>query len=331
MDETPSAKRRFVSALIALYAASLIAACIIVARNQSPAPVKKAKKDGGGLLGGGGEPAVGWIAIHGVIANSDSGKPWDRGVEQWVRRLRAMSEDKDVKAIVLDINSPGGSVGAVQELYSQIERVRKEKHIPVVALFDDVAASGGYYIASACDKIVAHPGTLTGSIGVIFDVANVQGLLKKIGVSMDPVKSGKHKDIGSPARPMTAEERALLQSLIMDAYGQFVGAVSEGRKIPVEKVKPLADGRIYSGRQALDLHLVDQLGDSEDAIMLAGQLSGISGRPKVKRELDHFSDLFEMLDSRFEGALPGAAASQLVERLAPEHFGLEYRWAGWGQ
>jgi protease-4 len=247
-----------------------------------------------------------------------------------VRHIKAMSEAKGVKAIILDIDSPGGSVGAVQEVYSQIQRIRKEKHIPFVAVFGDIAASGGYYIASACDKIVAHPGTLTGSIGVIFSVSNLEGLFGKVGYKMEAIKSGKFKDIGSPARAMTVEERRLLQEMIDDAYGQFLKAVADGRNGPLDKVRLLADGRIYTGQQALrtDPPLVDKLGDSDDAVAWAAQLGGIKGKPRVRHEADHFSDIFEMLDSRFHGVLEGHAS--ILDSLKPsDHVGLEYRWTGW--
>jgi protease-4 len=319
-------KRRLAFSLIGLYLASLLAACLLILRAPEPGRDPKDKRS---LLDLSQPKAVvGWVSIHGPIYASDSGKPWDRGAEQWARKIRSLAETKEVKAIVLDINSPGGSVGAVQELYSQILRVRKEKNIPVVALFGDVAASGGYYIAAACDKIVAHPGTLTGSIGVIFPVSNLEGLFSKIGYKTDPIKSGPHKDIGSPARPMTAEERKIMQDLIDDAYGQFVAAVGSGRGMAEEKVRVLADGRIYSGRQALASGLVDALGDSTDAVELAGKLGNISGKPKVKRDTEKFSDLFELLESRFLG-LPAAwsSAAALVERIKP-HEGLEYRWNG---
>ena len=329
---TRRVKRRLMYGLLGLYGASVLAACILLARGQTaPPPSKKGEKGAaaGGLLSlsQSGE-SVGWISIHGAIYSSESGKPWEKGAEQWARKLKELSETKGVKAIVLDINSPGGSVGAVQELYSQIQRVRAEKHIPIVALFGDISASGGYYIAAACDQIVAHPGTLTGSIGVIFSVSNMEELFKKIGYKQDPIKSGKHKDIGSPARPMTAEERKIMQDLIDDAYDQFLTAVANGRKLPKETVRPLADGRIFSGNQALTLHLVDKLGDSTDAIELAGKLGGIQGRPKVRRDGEHFSDLFDMFESKFSGRLDAASPVSILESLKP-HAGLEYRWAGW--
>ena len=323
-DERRS-KRRLMFAVAGLYLASLAAACVVILRS----PAQPLGVQGQSLLSLAQErDLIGWVSIHGVIYNSPGGRRWEKGSEQWVRRIKAMSEAKGVKAIILDINSPGGSVGAVQEMYSQIARIRKEKKIPFVALFGDVAASGGYYVAAACDKIVSHPGTLTGSIGVIFSVSNLEGLFGKIGYKMEAIKSGRYKDIASPARAMTADERALLQALIDDAYGQFLVAVGAGRGMAVDSVRPLADGRIYTGSQAFKAGLVDQLGDSEDAIALAAKLGGITGKPRVKRDTDKISDIFEMLDSRFHGFLSGR--SPILEGLKPmDYAGLEYRWRGW--
>ncbi|MBI4676536.1 MAG: signal peptide peptidase SppA [Elusimicrobia bacterium] len=318
---TRRVKRRLMFAVIGLYALSLAAAAVVAIR----APVgQKGKKDGEeSLLGLSSKETVGWVSIHGVIYN-DGVRAWDKGAYQWARRIRMMAETKGVKAIILDINSPGGSVGAVQELYSQIRRVRKEFNIPIVALFGDVAASGGYYIASACDRIVAHPGTLTGSIGVIFSVDNVEGLFSKIGFKTEPIKSGPHKDIGSWSRAMTKEERDILQGIISDAYEQFLTAISTGRNMPMDKIRPLADGRIYTGNQALDAGMVDALGDSDDAVELAAKLGGIKGKPKVKREADTRQMFLDLFESRFAGA--GSPADWL-SRLGLRS-GLEYRWAG---
>ena len=324
-------KRRLLAWLLGLHAAALLAAGVLIARAENGG----AKTDGGrtsGLLSAESQDSVGWVTIRGPIYASDSGKPWEHGSEQWARRIEQLAETKGVKAVVLDINSPGGSVGAVQEIHSRILRIKKEHpHLKFVALFGDVAASGGYYIASACDKIVAHPGTLTGSIGVIFEVSNLQGLFAKIGYKMDPIKSGRHKDIGSPGRAMTAEERKILQDLIDDAYGQFVQAVADGRKMTVEKVKPLADGRIYSGSQALKLNLVDQLGDSRDALMLAAKLGGISdAKPKVRRDGEKFSDLFEMLETRARISFGvGPVTIPLPDALSAQTHGMLYMWSGW--
>lgn len=331
-EHAPSArrvKRRLMLWLIGLHAAALLAAGVLVLRAKNGGP--KGEDGKSKLLAlTSAKDSVGWVSIRGPIYASESGKPWERGSEQWAKRIEALAETKGVKAIVLDINSPGGSVGAVQEIYSRILRVKKEHRIPIVALFGDVAASGGYYIASACDKIVAHPGTLTGSIGVIFNVSNMEGLFAKVGYKSDPIKSGKHKDIGSPARPMTAEERKILQDLIDDAYGQFVQAVADGRKLPVDVVKPLADGRIYSGNQALANHLVDQLGDSHDALMLAAQLGGIKDeKPKVRRDSEKITDFLEMIETRARLSLGvGPVNIPLPEAFSSQAHGMLYMWSG---
>lgn len=331
MDETnagaAAVKRRWVSALLVLHAAALLAAGVLVleSRNGGSRNDEPTSK----LLALTPKDSVGWVSIHGPILSASGGRPWDRGSDQWARRIEQLAETKGVKAIVLDINSPGGSVGAVQEIHSRILRVKKEKKIPFVALFGDVAASGGYYIASACDKIVAHPGTLTGSIGVIFSVANMEGLFAKIGYRMEPVKSGKHKDIGSPARSMTVEERRILQDLIDDAYSQFVQAVAEGRGMSVLEVKPLADGRIYSGNQALANKLVDRLGDSKDALMLAATMGGISeAKPRVRRDGERLSDILELLESRARLVLGAGPASLPLPGALSAH-GMMYLWSGW--
>jgi len=321
-------KRRLIAGLIALHALSLMAAVFLVVRSKGD---YTQGRSGGGksLLNLKAKDTVGWVSIRGPIMSSESGKPWERGAEQWARRIEQLADTKGVKAIVLDINSPGGSVGAVQEIYTRILRVKKEKKIPFVALFGDVSASGGYYLGAACDKIVAHPGTITGSIGVIFSVSNLEGLFQKVGYKQDPIKSGKHKDIGSPARPMTAEERAILQSLIDDAYGQFVQAVADGRKMTVDEVKPLADGRIYSGRQALDAKLVDALGDSVDATKLAAELGGIKDeKPRVRRDTEKLNDIFELLETRARLTFGLGAAGVTVNAGPALPRGLLYAWSG---
>lgn len=321
-------KRRLIAALLALHAVSLLAAVVLVVRARNDGP----KGRGGSaksLLNLKPKDTVGWVSIRGPIMSSESGKPWERGAEQWARRIEQLAETKGVKAIVLDINSPGGSVGAVQEIYMRIQRVKKEKKIPFVALFGDVSASGGYYLGAACDKIVAHPGTLTGSIGVIFNVSNMEGLFAKVGYKSEPIKSGKHKDIGSPARPMTPEEKIILQTLIDDAYGQFVQAVADGRKMTVEQVKPLADGRIYSGNQAKELGLVDVLGDSLDATKLAAELGGIKDeKPRVRRDTEKLNDIFEMLETRARLTFGLGAAGVTVNAGPSIPRGLLYAWSG---
>lgn len=196
-----------------------------------------------------------------------------------LRQLKEFGERDDVKAIVLRINSPGGAVGPAQEIHGEISRTRKKK--TVVASMGTIAASGGYYTAVAAEKIVANPGTITGSIGVIVEFINAQELLSKIGLQGYVVKSGKYKDVGSPLRPMEKDEKELLQGVINDVNNQFVRAVAEGRNLKVEDVAKIADGRIFTGAQAREQGLVDELGGLTDAIDLSARLAGIDGEPHV--------------------------------------------------
>lgn len=206
------------------------------------------------------------ISLEGVIADDEreSVLSLSRGASSTVRKLEKAGRNKKVKGVLLRINSPGGTVGSSQELNAAVKKLKKQK--PVVASMGDIAASGGYYVACATDKIYANPGTLTGSIGVIMSMINIKDLADKVGVQPKIVKSGPFKDITSMYRPMTDEERKILQDLIDDSYDQFVTAVSEGRNLKKEEVRKLADGRVYTGRQALALKLVDKLGSQTDAI-----------------------------------------------------------------
>ena len=217
--------------------------------------------------------------------------------------LKRFGENPSIKAIVLRIDSPGGGVVPSQEIYDAVQRVRNKNNKAVIASMGTVAASGGYYIAAATDRIIANPGTLTGSIGVIMETANVEGLLKKIGVEGIVVKSGKFKDVGSPLRKMTAEEQALLQAVMDDVHQQFIEAVAEGRALEPSTVQALADGRIFTGRQAKDAKLVDELGNLDDAIQLAADLAGIEGEPKVIEPRRRFS-FREFIDSRLSMLIP---------------------------
>ena len=196
-----------------------------------------------------------------------------------VDQLVEYGRDDSIKAVVVRVDSPGGGVVPSQEIYNAILSLKKKKR--VVVSMGSVAASGGYYIACAADEIVANPGTITGSIGVIAHFSNVEELLKKIGLKSSIIKSGKYKDIGSPLREMTQDEKRLFQGVIDDIYDQFIEAVSTNRNITKKKVADIADGRIFTGRQALKMKLVDFLGDKEYAINLAAKLSGIEGEPEV--------------------------------------------------
>jgi len=220
------------------------------------------------------------VKVEGEITNSRWGPSYRRGmVDDLISQLKQAEKDESVKAIILNINSPGGPVVDADILYSKIREIGKKKI--VVALLDRVAASGGYYVASAANKIVSHPLTLTGNIGVIMDYVNLEGLLKKkLGIEMGVIKSGRYKDIGSPYRPMGISEKKMLQDLVNASHRRFVESVAAGRNISITKLAPIADGRIFSGEQAKELGLVDELGSQDEAIELAKKLSNVE-RAKV--------------------------------------------------
>jgi len=218
------------------------------------------------------------IDIDGLIMNARSSgllSDGDNPVSLFREKLDAAANDKNIKAVVLRINSPGGAVTASDVMYQDLLNFRKDTGKPVVACMMDVAASGAYYLAMASDRVYAHPTTITGSIGVIMSLYNASGLLTKIGVSSDPIKSGPNKDLGNPARSMTPEERAILQGMVDSFYGQFVKIVAKGRSLGEDKVRKLADGRVYTGDDAKKLGLVDEVGYLEDAIQAAVDMAGI--------------------------------------------------------
>ena len=238
---------------------------------------------------------VGVLEVKGVIAN----------VQPTVEELAKFRRDGSVKAVVVRIESPGGGVSSSQELYQEIRRTAREK--PVVVSMGSVAASGGYYIACAAQKIYANPGTITGSIGVILEFTNFEELLKKIGFRMEVVKSGRYKDVGNPGREMTAEERAYLQAMVDNVHQQFVRDVARGRRMKVEKVRELADGRIFTGEQAMELGLVDELGDLKDAIDAAAKMAAIEGEPKIvypeKEKKSVFDYLFDRITEKIANSV----------------------------
>lgn len=265
-----------------------------------------------GFLGGEGRPfslreKVGIIPIEGVIGDS----------EELVEQIEAFADDKRIAAVVLRIDSPGGGVVASQEIYQAVRELKKKKK--VVASMGSVAASGGYMIAVAADRIVANPGTITGSISTVLHYANVEELLKKVGVRSSVIKSGKFKDIGSPSREMTPEERSLLQAIVDDIYDQFVRIIAENRQLPLQKIFDLADGRIFSGRQAKELGLVDELGGLQDSVLLAGRLAGMEGTPEVVQGMKKRLSLFKYL--------MGSVTSAVVEEIggkSPAARGAQY-------
>jgi protease-4 len=240
-----------------------------------------------------GQEKVAVIRVEGVILDAQS----------TIGDLKHYSENPLVKAIVLRIDSPGGGVVPSQEIHDAVKRIKNKSNKVIIASMGTVAASGGYYIAAATDRIIANPGTLTGSIGVIMETANLEGLLKKIGVEGVVIKSGRFKDVGSPLRKMSDEERKLLQSVMDDVHHQFIQAVADGRSLEPSEVEPLADGRIFTGRQAKEARLVDELGDLEDAIRIAAEVAGIEGEPKVVEPRKRFS-IRDILESRLSTLFP---------------------------
>ncbi len=216
-----------------------------------------------------GKNQVGIIEIKGVVSDS-------KNIIENIKRFR---DEKSIKAIVLRIDSPGGAVGPAQEIYREVRKASQKK--PIIASLGTVAASGGYYIAAGSDGIIANPGTITGSIGVIMGFTNFQEVLRKIGLVPIVVKSGAYKDMGSPVREMTVKEREILQNLADKIHAQFVRDVALGRKMEKDVLAPLADGRIYTGEEAKDLGLVDRIGNLEDSIEWAGRKGGIEGEIAV--------------------------------------------------
>jgi protease IV len=244
---------------------------------------------------------IGIVTIGGVITSS----------QEIVEQIDEFEKEKTIKAIVLRIDSPGGGVAPAQEIYTAVKELRKTKKI--VASLGSVAASGGYMIACAADKIVANPGTITGSISAIMYFANAEDLLKKIGLKSSVIKSGRYKDIGSPTREMTEDEKKILQDLVDDIYDQFINVIAESRKISPDEIKKIADGRVFSGRQAQKFNLVDLLGDRNYAVRLAGKMAGIAGTPDVvypkKKGVTFWEYILQNASTSIAAAIKGKIAT----------------------
>ena len=250
------------------------------------------------------------VEIQGMISQS----------RETVRQLRKFQFDPKVKGIILRIDSPGGAVGPSQEIYSAVTRIRDEGGKKIYASLGSVAASGGYYIASAADTIFANPGTLTGSIGVIMAFSNIQDLIEKIGIRPEVIKSGAFKDAGSPVRPISSKERQLLQNLVNDVHQQFVEDVAKGRNLPVEDVARLADGRVYTGRQALELKMIDHMGGLQDAVDQLAVQAGIEGSPQIVQEEEKLPFLDWLMQSAIKKNLTEALSS-------PTQPSLQFLWS----
>lgn len=256
------------------------------------------------IIGGGDTPinkeGIGLIEVKGMILDS----------KETIRQLRYFLKKESVKAVVLRVDSPGGIVAPSQEIYAEVKKFAAKKKI--IVSMGSLAASGGYYISAPATMIYANPGTITASIGVILKLSNIETLMDKIGIKSYTLKTGKYKDSGSPLRTFSAEDRAMLQSVIDNTHQQFIRAVAEGRKLPVEDIRKIADGRILSGEQAMALKLIDRLGTLQDAIEEAGKQAGISGEPKLlqppKKKVNYLDLLAEGAQGTFNGSL-GRAAS----------------------
>lgn len=277
----------FLATVVAL--GVLFAVSVLIARTiMGSMETKLADKDG-----------VGLVEVRGMILDS----------RETIRQLRYFLKQESVKAVVLRVDSPGGVVAPSQEIYEEVKRFAARKKI--IVSMGSLAASGGYYISAPATLIYANPGTITASIGVILKLSNIEGLMDKIGIKSYTLKTGRFKDSGSPLRELSPEDRAMLQSVIDNTHEQFVRAVAAGRKLPVEEVRKIADGRILSGEQAKGMKLVDRLGTLQDAIEEAGRLAGIKGEPEVilppKKKIDYWDVLVGGMEEKFSGTLKSAA------------------------
>ncbi|MBN2414423.1 signal peptide peptidase SppA [bacterium] len=282
----------------------IIMACLVLIFALGTRSMPKSGMEGVEISSGGEKIAV--IRLTGPIYTS----------EHIVRQFKKFGEDRSIKGIIFRIDSPGGGVAASQEMYEAARRVR-DSGKPVVASLASVAASGGYYAACGADTIIANPGSTTGSIGVIAQFVTIQKLLEKLGIEYETIASGRFKDTGSFHREMTPDDKRYLQAWIQDAYEQFVGVVSEERGMTIGEVKKVADGRVFTGRQALSNGLVDLLGDFQDAVDVTAAMAGIEGPPTLIQIRRSEMSLFDLLLQQAEAVLQGRGSQTLMYR---------YRW-----
>ena len=270
--------------------------------------LRPAGEESASVFGGGDK--IGVVDLEGLIVTP----------EVVVRQLKRFGDDDSIKAIVLHINTPGGGVAATEEIYQEVRRIEQEKHKKVIASVETVGASGGYFVASACDKIFADKGSIVGSIGVIAEWVNYGDLLHWAKLKDVTMKAGKLKDAGSPSRPMTPEEQAYFQGLLDNMHTQFIQAVADGRHLKVQDVQAIADGRVWTGAQALPLHLIDQLGDFRAAVMYTANSVGIKGEPELVRPAKERRTLLDLLFGDVSNFLPDRL------KLLQTQFGFYYVW-----
>ena len=295
--------------------------CVVVTLAALAVGLRRGDADGAFGFAAGGRDAVALVKLDGAITDAMV-TPRRGGRDNVYAQLRRAESDPNVRAVVLRINSPGGSASASQALYDQIRRLR-DGGKKVVVHFADTAASGGYYVGAAGDRIVAQPTTITGSIGVIIVALDLRGLYEKIGIRERVIKSGPYKDILSTSRDLTREEEAILQKLVSDTLDQFVKVVVEGRNLPEAEVRRIADGRIFSGSEARTLKLVDELGDTRRAVQLAAELAGLPDEPRVVLyEPERGLGLLDLLGEALWSGNP-------VEGLLPAPgISIRYEWRG---
>jgi protease IV len=312
--------RKILISILALLVLSSVIAIVDISLNMQQ------KRGGVSIRGPQVGSGIGIVRVEGTIQMGGGGSPlaMGQGAEGIIRRLDDLEHNGDIKAVVVRINSPGGTVGASQEIYQKLWKLRK-KNIPLIASMGEMAASGGYYVASACNYIVANHGTITGSIGVIAMSPNLRGLFQKIGIDMNVIKSGKYKDILSTFRDLRPEERELIQEMIDSSYRKFLKDVALGRNQNESDIEPIADGRVMSGETALKYKLVDMLGTFEDAVDKARQMAKLSEDCPVYEETKTpFEQMFMRMEGMFRG---GSLMDQGLRELQIENnYRVEYRY-----
>ena len=253
---------------------------------------------------------IGVVDLEGVILDPND----------VVDQLRRFADDDSIKAIIIHVNSPGGGVAASEEIYRQVKRVRDEKHKRIVASIETVGASGAYYVSSATNKIYADNGSVVGSIGVIAEWVNYGDLMRWAKLKPEILKVDQFKDTGDPTRELTPAERQYMQGLIDNMYGQFVQAVADGRHSKVSDIKPIADGRVWTGEQAMSMHLIDQIGDFRAAVMDTAKSVNISGEPVLVHPERDRKSLLDLLFGDASKYLPSK------EKLLDQQIGFYYLW-----
>ncbi len=285
------------------------------------------------VIGGTGTDKILIIPLKGVITGQSSKKLFQETpsiVDSVKKQLKQARDDNDVKVVILEINSPGGGITASDIIYKEILEFKEKTNKKVIVCMQDVAASGAYYISAAADKIISHPTTITGSIGVIMPLINIANLVEKYGIEDNSIKSGDMKSIGSPLKKMSDDERKVLYDIVDEMYTRFLNIIAVGRSMKIEDVRKLADGRIYTGKQALDNGLVDQLGYIDDAIALAKDITGLNEAKIIKYK--RMFNLAEIFEGSMDNLFGNRTIKFSIHASASDDFpGFMYLWTGYQQ